>query len=365
MNNGHLVLFPAAQPAVDISPAFALSGDDASLYEKMRDGYRMRQQGAKHHQIASVNSALATVDDLVNYTRKAPWHWEEGDFEQWCFHLGTERELAVASQRKYQSAIKGFMTYIVNNKAFSVAVRKDYGVILQQICHEENMIPHVLDRELNSKRPALSKAQLNTMLRELDAAVVTEKRFHSKSVYPLMRDYTMFGVMYRLGLRISEARTLDLDDFVANPKFPDFGDFAIAVVTGKGSNGSGPKYRAVPVLDLKTAKLLQWYVDEVRPHLLSTMHPNERALFLSERGTRLSCGAIRSRFHLALSRASLDGQEFCPHSLRHGGITAIQLGGMSLEAARRFAGHAYASTTQGYTQFGDAFIQAEFDRNIH
>lgn len=155
-----------------------------------------------------------------------------------------------------------------------------------------------------------------------------------------------------------------MDDFFPNRDLPELGDFGFARVTGKGSSGSGPKQRTVPVLNPALPKILAWYLAQVRPFLLKKADPNEKALFLTERGTRLSSSALDNRFQNAVELAGMDGRGFTPHSLRHSLISEVQQQSLSLEATRRLAGHAFACTTQDYTHVGDRAVQAEIAQYV-
>ncbi len=343
-----------------VSSDLSLPADQADLLEQIIAGYWARRCGAKNYKESSVEGDLVVVSDLIHHSGKAPWFWEEADFEGWCLSLGTERDLAVASQRKYQLAIKTFLDYLCTTQAFVNTIHTQYGIRPRQICHSGNMIPHVLDRELASPREMMSKAQLERMLLAVGEAIDIAENFRSKSYHPLRRDYAMFAIMYHLGLRASEARHLDIDHFV----FDGGSGCAFANVTGKGSRGSGPKHRNVPILSPQAAKLIVWYIEEVRPSLTNPKHANERAMFLSERGSRISRGSIGNRFRNALTLAGMDLLELTPHSMRHGSITNIQMEGLSTEASRRFAGHEHASTTQRYTHVGDDFVLDQFQQFI-
>ncbi len=338
------------------APEIVLPPDQAELVERMFHGYVMRRSGANAHDQKTIKDDLSFVRDFVRHSQKAPWDWEEADFDRWCYHLGRERGLFKASQRKYQSAIKMFLNYVITEQAFINEVRKRYKTRIKQICHSGNMIPHVNDRELNSAKPMMSKEQLEVMVNAISGQVDIEENFQSKSRYPLERDYAMFAIMFHLGVRVSEACKLDIDHF----SFEAASGCMFVNITGKGSRGSGPKFRNVPILNPQAAEMLVWYLEKVRPHLTKTKHPNERAVFLSERGTRISRGSIENRFRKALILVGMDGLGLTPHSMRHGSVTSIQMEGLSTEGARRFAGHAHSSTTQLYTHVGDDFVLDQF-----
>ncbi|MFA5941214.1 MAG: hypothetical protein WC809_17805 [Sinimarinibacterium sp.] len=81
-----------------------LPQQDAEFLERMIGGYVTRRE-ALRHQASSINRDVAVINDLVRFTKKAPWHWTESDFERWGSDLGRNRKLAVASQRHYQGCV--------------------------------------------------------------------------------------------------------------------------------------------------------------------------------------------------------------------------------------------------------------------
>src|SRR3954449_8716851 len=131
-----------------------LSGRGATLLKEMLDAYQTRRVGSLRHTRKSVDRDVAVISDFLSFTRQPPWDWTEEAFERWCEHLGIERRLAPASQRHYQSAIRNFLAYLTDNVKFMNEVRRLFNLDLVQICHRENCIPHVSDREIRTERRA-------------------------------------------------------------------------------------------------------------------------------------------------------------------------------------------------------------------
>jgi site-specific recombinase XerD len=339
-----------------------LPQQDAEFLERMIGGYVTRRE-ALRHQASSINRDVAVINDLVRFTKKAPWHWTESDFERWGSDLGRNRKLAVSSQRHYQGAIRGFLKYVTENVAFRNEVRRLYGVEIVQICTSENCIPHIEDRELSRDRPAFTHEQIDTLFCAIDRAINETALYRCKDVVPLMRDKAMLGTAYFGALRDSEVIGLNVTSFEINPAVPEFGDYGFINVWGKGSNGSGPRHGVVQVTYQGYPPLMEWYVREVRPLLMRNADPNEQALFLSERGQRIRRSTLIARFHHCVALAGLDGRGLVPHSLRHSGGSheAMRFGG---EMARRKLRHRHLSTTQGYMHIPDNYIQDEVNRVI-
>lgn len=354
----NLALVDFTKQAPDLPPA------DADLLGEMLQAYIHRRVGSLRHGQKSVSRDIATIHEFTLFTQKAPWSWTEEDFDRWCHQLGVIRRLAPSSQRHYQSTIRRFLDYLLENVRFRNEVQRRYGIALTQICHKDNCIPHVVEREISQMRRALTHEEIAQLFRGLDDAIAEAHRFGSKNLRPLQRDKALFYTMYIGGLRIGETQGLDTNSFAENPAIPEFGRYGFISVWGKGSRGSGPKHRTVPVTHPALPKALAWYIEYIRPHFARHADPNDLALFLSERGRRMCISTIEMRFQASLDYAGLSGLNLTPHSLRHSSVTHEAMRQMSSEAIRRKHGHVYESTTQGYYHIPDDFVQDEVNRAI-
>lgn len=357
-NRTPLVLVETAKPA-------PLPERDRALLQEMLEAYQLKRLGAQRHHRKSVGRDLAVIGQMLAFTGAPPWRWTEQDFEAWCHHIGIEKALKSVTQRHYQASIRCFLQYLIENQKFRNEVRRLCGVDLVQICTSENCIPHVSERELSQERRAMTHEEISAFFAAIDEATREANRFATKNFRPLQRDKALFFTIYAAGLRVSEARGLNVESFQPNPHIPELGAFGFISVWGKGSRGSGPRYRVVPVDHADLPAMLSWYIDCVRPYFLVNADANESALFLSERGHRLGLSTLETRFQDAIDRAGLGGQNLTPHCLRHSSVTHGTLNGMSLEATRRKHGHAFGATTQGYTHFPDEIVGEEVERSIH
>jgi len=148
-----------------------------------------------------------------------------------------------------------------------------------------------------------------------------------------LRDYAMFSLMLRGGLRRAEVRGLDHSDL--EPK----GDFLrVHVRCGKGS-----KSRHVDV-DLSC-------YDAVMDYTRSLDIEPEGPVFLSEaRGFckvpgRISLSSINARLRIY---SRLSNIKCTVHSLRHSYATLCEQGGCHLEDLRESLGHSSLAVTQRY-----------------
>lgn len=157
-----------------------------------------------------------------------------------------------------------------------------------------------------------------------------------------IRDHALLELFYSAGIRLAEAVGLDVVDV----------DLAggEARVLGKGS-----RQRAVPVGSRATAALRNWL--RVRGRWAA---PDEPALFVSARGTRLSRSSIAKRMDAWALRHGLP-VHLHPHKLRHSFATHVLESSSDLRAVQELLGHANISTTQVYTHLDFAHLAKVYD----
>ncbi len=152
-----------------------------------------------------------------------------------------------------------------------------------------------------------------------------------------LRDRALLEVLYGVGARISEAVGLDVDDLDVGVR----GEVGLVRLRGKGS-----KERIVPV-GRYAVEAVEAYVVRGRP-ALAGRGPGGPALFLNQRGRRLSRQSAWSVVRRAAGRAGLS-EHVSPHTLRHSFATHLLDGGADVRVVQELLGHASVTTTQIYT----------------
>ncbi len=158
-----------------------------------------------------------------------------------------------------------------------------------------------------------------------------------------VRDRAMLELTYSSGLRLAELVGLDVGDVGLVD--------ALVHVTGKGA-----KARTVPVGRKACAALRRWLA--VRGELA---RPDERAVFVSVRGGRLSSRAVQARFDKRAAECGL-GVKLHPHMLRHAFASHLLESSGDLRAVQELLGHADISTTQVYTHLDFQHLAGVYDR---
>ena len=147
-----------------------------------------------------------------------------------------------------------------------------------------------------------------------------------------LRDCALVELLYSTGARISELIDLNRND-VKDP------------LTSLRLLGKGGKERIVPV-GKYAVDAMEKYLVRARPTLLA--NGNDRALFLNQRGTRLSRQSAWEIIRTAAKNAGIE-IEISPHTMRHSFATHLLDGGADIRTVQELLGHASVSTTQIYT----------------
>ncbi|MDN3522722.1 tyrosine recombinase XerC [Halomonas ramblicola] len=155
-----------------------------------------------------------------------------------------------------------------------------------------------------------------------------------------VRDQAMLELFYSSGLRLAELAGLDLVDL--RPQ-------RVRV------RGKGDKPRQVPVGRRAHQALEAWL--GMRSALAA---PDETALFVGARGTRLGHRAIQQRLAQVARRRGLD-EHLHPHRLRHSFASHLLESSQDLRAVQELLGHANLATTQVYTRLDWQHLAASYD----
>ncbi len=161
-----------------------------------------------------------------------------------------------------------------------------------------------------------------------------------------LRDRALFEIAYGCGLRAEELVSFDLEQL-------DFDREQVRV------EGKGAKTRYVPAGEHALGAVRD-YLDRGRPALATS--DDERALFLSKTGRRLSTSDVRRRLR-AWARHARSQPALHPHQLRHSFATHLLEGGADLRAIQELLGHATISTTQVYTRVDSARLRAAYENS--
>ncbi|WP_329406793.1 site-specific integrase [Nocardia vinacea] len=179
---------------------------------------------------------------------------------------------------------------------------------------------------------------------------------------PTARNFAAARLMAGVGIRVNETRSLDLADV----KW-DLGRFGkLHVRHGKGTRGSGPRERMVPLIN-NADRTLRWFIEDVWSCFDDDHRRLDAPSFPSERknvdgsAARISSETLRAA--LAAARHLPEWSDrLTPHVLRHFCASQLYLSGMDLIAIQQTLGHVWVATTMHYihrTHIEDAWIAGQ------
>ena len=152
------------------------------------------------------------------------------------------------------------------------------------------------------------------------------------------RDKALVELLYATGARVSELINLNTLDISTS-------DTQAGTTTTVKLKGKGGKERIVPIGSFAVAAVNDYLVRS-RPTLLKVS--TQKALFLNQRGGRLSRQSAWNLVAKAAERAGLSDQ-VTPHSMRHSFATHLLDGGADIRVVQELLGHSSVTTTQIYT----------------
>lgn len=226
-----------------------------------------------------------------------------------------DRGISSSSRARKLSAIKSFYKYLtVRTKQLS-----------------ENPVADLEYPKLRKSLPKyLTMEQSAALLQAVSGA--NEKR-----------DYAILMLFLNCGIRRSELVGLNLTDVYED---------RIRVV------GKGNKERFV-YFGTACRKAIDAYMVERSEKTLS----DNRALFGSRDGNRISVTAVHRLVKKALLQAGLDSTQFSAHKLRHTAATMMLSGGVDVKTVQEVLGHENLNTTQIYTHIENTELKIAAEAN--
>jgi integrase/recombinase XerC len=279
----------------------------------------LRRANVSAHTLRAYASDLEQFAGYLTFTGCDTQKLESIDLltlRSWLSGLYAQR-LSRLSLRRKLAALRSFFRFLVRegvvraNTARLLATPKVFQTV-----------PRVMTPE-----------QTNTLL---DASAGHSERSQ------IARDIAILEALYGCGMRVSELVGLNLEDI-------DFTDRWLRV------RGKGRKERQIPI-PAKAAAALEHYLT------IRTPAPEETAVFLNRRGSRLTDRSVRSlvKFY---ARLVAGDSSVHPHSFRHAFATHLLSDGADLRAIQELLGHSTLSTTQKYTKVSLEDLMAVYDKS--
>jgi len=287
---------------------------------------------------------------------------DDAQLASFAQHIGTARNLSPLTTKSYLRDLSRLQSLLNNQPAIASLSDIDTQHIRSALAtlHKSGLSNASLQRWLSSLRTffryalqqqwlshnpadglqAPAKAKKLPKLMDADQAVqlvsIEGDDWHS------LRDRALLELLYSSGLRLAEIANIDIGDIHLQE--------ATARVTGKGEKG-----RIVPVGSCALEAIENWL--EVRNE---RAHANENALFISQRGKRISHRAIQQRVKLMGQQQGIS-QPLHPHMLRHSCASHMLESSSDLRGVQDLLGHANLSTTQIYTHLDFQHLAKTYD----
>jgi len=223
--------------------------------------------------------------------------------------------LGARSIQRKLSAIRSFMNYLVRESLLKTNPAD--GIKTPKAAKK---LPGILDVD-----------QVNQLLNISDTKPIS------------LRDKAIMELLYSSGLRLAELVAL-------NPIDLNIQDRSLTVV------GKGNKKRMLPIGSKAIDAIKAWI--KVRSQVAT---PDEEALFVGNRGNRLSRRSVQSRINHWAKRNGLQ-QDVYPHLLRHSFATHLLEASGDLRAVQELLGHKDISTTQVYTHLDFQHLAETYDK---
>jgi site-specific recombinase XerD len=277
------------------------------------------------------------------------WRALLGRFET---HLVAERGLAALTVRNYLTDLGPLFDYMAGRKVPDLKALDRYalrtylawlvelGYVKSSVVRKLSVLrtflrwmlrEKLIDKDPLPRRGVMKRdSRLPRFLSQDNAARLMAAPDPSEALGA--RDRALLEVLYAGGLRVSEARGLEVGDVNLETRE--------LRVTGKGS-----KQRVV-LFGSAARDALGLYLSEVRPRLAGPK--SRRALFLNRYGARLSQRSIQEKVRRYAAEVGLPPGVHT-HTLRHSFATHLLEGGADLRVVQELLGHASPATTQIYT----------------
>ena len=287
--------------------------------------------------------------------------WLAAPIQDFLDKLRYERQLSDHTQKAYRRDLDNLAHYLASQSVTDlkqideqhirgfIAWRHRQGIqsksLQRQLAAVRTFFNHLLRESRLSYNPARA-IQAPKAARKLPTTLdvdQTAQLLEIRADDPLaLRDRAILELFYSSGLRLSELVELDLADI-------DLHD-AVVQVTGKGN-----KDRRLPVGRKAIDAINDWltlrhnYIDQ-----------EQKALFVSQRGSRLSSRSIQQRLRGRAIQQGIDIHVH-PHMLRHSFASHLLESSGDLRAVQELLGHADISTTQIYTHLDFQHLAKVYD----
>lgn len=249
------------------------------------------------------------------------------------------------------SDIFDFLSYLANDRAINPdSAAPDYGLTpaarARKLSSIKSFYKYLTTKTRQLQENPVADLEYPKLKKSLPKYLTLEQStalLRSVSGANEKRDYAILMLFLNCGIRRSELVSLNLTDVYED---------RIRVV------GKGNKERIV-YFGTACRKAIDAYLVERNKKVLS----DNRALFGSRDGNRISVTAVHRLVKKALTQAGLDSTQFSAHKLRHTAATMMLSGGVDVRTVQEVLGHENLNTTQIYTHIENTELRIAAEAN--
>ena len=249
------------------------------------------------------------------------------------------------------SDVFDFLSYLANDRAINPdSLAPDYGISpsarARKLSAIKSFYKYLTVRTkllqdnpvADIEYPKLRKSLPKYLTMEQSAALLKSVEGQNQ-----VRDYAILMIFLNCGIRRSELVGLNISDIYED---------RLRVV------GKGNKERFV-YFGTPCRKAIDAYLEQRKKIILT----DNRALFGSRNGNRISTTAVHRLVEKALKQAGLDATQFSAHKLRHTAATMMLSGGVDVKTVQEVLGHENLNTTQIYTHIENTELKIAAQAN--
>ncbi len=239
-------------------------------------------------------------------------------------YADNDRENHTAAKARKLAAIRALYKFLVNKRGYL----------------EDNPTANI---DTPKRKKALPKFLSLEEARALLTAVVNDKKSQFR-----VRDYAIITLFLNCGMRVAELVGINLTDLDS--------ELRSVRVLGKGN-----KERMVYLNESCREALRAYLAIRLGESCKAT---SDRALFLSNRLTRLSIQGVQVTVKKYLKLAGLESKHYSVHKLRHTAATLMyQSGAVDIRVLKDILGHEQLNTTEIYTHVSNRGMEEAMKHN--
>ena len=244
-------------------------------------------------------------------------------------------------------AYLAFMTNTFHSKAATRARKaSSIRIFFKYLTQKENLLE--INPAQNLENPKLDR-RLPRYLTLDDSKKLLEITANEEENRNAKRDYAIITLFLNCGMRLSELVGINISDI-------EFSECKMKVI------GKGNKERTI-YLNKACMKAIEDYL-AIKPEGKKDTSNSYKALFLSERHTRISRRTVQHIVEKELLAAGLDSKKCSVHKLRHTAATLMyQYGQVDIRALQELLGHESISTTEIYTHVDNSQVRNAVENN--